>query len=365
MPKRFGLTLDAWPPVDRGAWERATASDDFFADEATAAHWRPASRHQAFYAYARWLTFVRDCRPDDLALTPAARASPTRLNMYLQALANRRLSPMGIAAELQHLLLALRALAPREDWRWLGKLQYAWQKRAQPRDVRQKMVDPRRILDLGLRLMATADECVAPTGRARQFRDGLLIALLIAVPIRRRSLAVLELERNVRIFGPHYIVVLNCEDTKAGHAVEFDLPTCLTPYVSRYVERYRSMFPRAQDQSALWLSSKGGKLGAEAIHALICRQTLAAFGVSIPPHLFRTIAATTIAREAPEKIAVARDLLAHANLTTTVHHYTQAQSVQAARKHGALIEKLRTHTSTAAPRQSTREQTGDSRDVER
>ena len=123
MARRFGLPLDAWPPADRTAWERATARDDFFADDAAAAHWRPASRRQAFYAYSRWLGFVRERWPVELELAPAKRISRKRVQVYVESLSTRGLTPMGIAAELQHLLLALRALAPREDWKWLGKLQ--------------------------------------------------------------------------------------------------------------------------------------------------------------------------------------------------------------------------------------------------
>src|SRR5215831_11251069 len=121
MPKRFGLPLDQWPAADRAAWEHATAGEDFFADDAPAARWRPASRRQAFYAYSRWLGFVRECWPADLELAPAKRISRTRERDYCETLSARPLTPMGIAAELQHLLLALRALAPIEDWQWLVK----------------------------------------------------------------------------------------------------------------------------------------------------------------------------------------------------------------------------------------------------
>ena len=48
---------------------------------------------------------------------------------------------------------------------------------------------------------------------------------------------------------------------------------------------------------------------SDAIYDLVCRRTHAAFGREISPHLFRSIAVTTIARDAPNKIGVARDLL--------------------------------------------------------
>jgi len=250
VPRRIGLLLNEWPVADRIAWERATATDDFFSDDAAAAHWRPKSRQQAYYAYARCLAYVRDYWPETLA---------------------SRLAPMSVAAELQHVLLALRVLAPRENWTWLGKIQYRWQQRARPRDVRHKMIDPRRLLDLGVRLMDTADSQRSPVTRARQFRDGLLIALLVMVPLRRRSLTALQVDQHLRKAGDRFMIVLDCDDTKAGHPVEFDVPKSLSVYFARYLAQYRPMFPRANGLPALWFSSKGCALGADAIYGLVAQ----------------------------------------------------------------------------------------------
>jgi hypothetical protein len=101
------------------------------------------------------------------------------------------------------------------------------------------------------------------------------------------------------------------------------------------------MFPRANGLPALWFSSKGCALGADAIYGLVCRRTKTAFGFGLNPHAFRAIVATAIGREAPGKIAIARDLLTHAKLSTTVRYYTKAQTVQAGREHSALIARLR------------------------
>ncbi len=177
--------------------------------------------------------------------------------------------------------------------------------------------------------------------QARQFRDGLLIAVLVALPLRRRSLTALRLDEHVRRVGGTFHLILDRDDTKSGHALDVDIPNDLAAYFSRYLAQYRPLFPRADVEAELWLSSKGGALGADAIYDLVCRRTQSAFGFAIHPHLFRTIAATTIAREAPENIAMARDLLTHSKLDTTMDYYTKAQTVLAARRHTALLAKLR------------------------
>jgi len=339
MPKAFGLPVTAWPCEDQIAWEKGTATDDFFAEGASASHWRPKSRQQVRYAYGRWLAFLREHYPDAFPVTGSARVTIERTRVYVDHLAER-LTAMSVAAELHHLRLALKVLAPDADWTWLGQWQYRWQRAARPRDRRRQMIDPRRLVTLSIELMETAGEIGSLIEGARQFRDGLLIAILITLALRRRSLESLRIDRQIQRVGDHYAVVLDRDDTKTGEPVEFDVPPWLTPYVSRYLSEYRPRFPKASDQAPLWLSTKGGMLGADAIYDVVCRRTTAAFGISIHPHLFRAIAATAFAREAPEKIAVAGDFLTHANLET-MHYYRQAQTVEASREHAAVIARIR------------------------
>jgi hypothetical protein len=347
MPQRIGLRFQEWPPADRAAWDRGITRTNYF-DDAPASHWRPKTVGDARSAYGRWLAFVQAEDPLALDEAPGERTSAARLRRYCERL-QQRISTMGVAAELQHLLLALCVLAPDQDWAQLRGLKSAYQKRAKPRDKRNRIVDPRRLLRLGLQLMEGADSARTPKAQARCFRDGLLIALLVCRPLRRRSLAALELGRNVQRVGDHYVLALDADDTKAGEPVEFDVPSMLTPYLSRYVEDYRSRFAGANRSRALWLSSKGGALCAEAVYDLVCRRTRDAFGFTIHPHLFRNIAATAIAREAPTLLPVAQALLTHAKAETTHHHYANARSSEAGRLHAATIAKLRSTSARSMP----------------
>ena len=339
MPRRIGVTWEQWPAADRVRWERATSPINRFASEATAAHWSEKTRQQARYAYARWLAYLVAHEPAVLEEPLEARVTAARVQCFV---GERRRTPMTIAAELQHLLLALRAMAPDQDWLWLGKVQYAFAKEARPRERRHKMVDPRRLLALGEQLMDRADGEARPSERARLYRDGLLIVLLTRRPLRLRSLAALTCERHMQRVGDGYVIELDAQDTKSGHPVEFTVPAPLVPRIDTYLSRFRLLFPRAAQTSAFWLSSKGGPLCAEAIYNLVCRRTAKEFGFAINPHHFRNIAATTIAREAPAHVNVARDLLTHANFYTTFQFYCQAQTNAAAQRHGQTIEALRT-----------------------
>jgi integrase/recombinase XerD len=340
MPKAIRLPIDLWPPADRERWLRITMAIDFFDAAATAAHWSAKTRSQAQAAYGRWLSFLNREFPATLRSSLEDRADRARVRAYVEALA-ARIKPMSIAAELGHLILALRKLAPSTDWSWLRQWQYRYEKAAVPREKRYKMVHPSRLVELGRTLMDSANSCQRKIDRACQYRDGLLIALLAYRPLRRRSLAELRLDTHLQRIGNGYVLAMRGENTKSGQALEFPVPEPLVPYLTCYLAHYRLLFPHRQDEQALWLSAKGGALTGHAIYLRVCRRTETAFGVAIHPHLFRAIAATTIVRDAPEQLLVARDLLTHASVDTTLRHYAQAQSVVAGRALAAAFEQRR------------------------
>src|SRR4051794_35968345 len=127
MPNRIGLKFAEWPDADKIAWLKATASKDFFDTEARAAHWRPKSRLQAFYGYGRWLGFLAQHSPEALLLRAADRVDRASVKNFVDALA-QRIAPMSVAADLNHLLLALSVIAPAGDWTWLREWQARWER---------------------------------------------------------------------------------------------------------------------------------------------------------------------------------------------------------------------------------------------
>jgi integrase/recombinase XerD len=64
-----------------------------------------------------------------------------------------------------------------------------------------------------------------------------------------------------------------------------------------------------------------------AVQRRIVVRTGEAFGKPIYPHLFRDIAVTELVDFAPDEIAIASDLLGHADLRTTRKHYIHAQGM--------------------------------------
>ena len=339
MGSRQGLSFSDWPETDRRAWEAALMAPDVFDAGGLAAQWRTATRADAIRGYGYWLKFLANQDPALLELDPAGRATADRLRAYLKALMSR-ISAMGAAAALGHLVLALRAIAPDYDCTDLRAIHNAVQRKARPKDKRGKLVSADRLVALGRQLMCQVErDGVLPDLRA--FRDGLLSALLAARPLRLGNLAGLRVDRHVEIHGDHVVLNLSGNETKNGQPIECWLPDHLVPFFRRYLHEVRPRFYRVASHQGLWPSSKGKPLTAPGIYQIITRRTNAGFGLAIYPHLFRDIAATTLALARPEQALLARDLLHHADFRMTEGHYLHAQTVSAGWSYANQIVSLR------------------------
>ena len=346
MPQRRRLSRAEWPVQDRELFARAVSPTDYFDTSAAGSHWRPKTRYQVEAAYGTWLAFLAATDPDALSEDLVDRTSRLRMRPHVDQMA-ARVTQMSVAAHLNHLVIALHALAPDHDWSWLRKEQRRWQRQARPRERRRKLVHTMQLIELGEALIAAAPTQARMIDQARMYRDGLLIALLASRPMRVRSWSLLEIDRHVLPVGDGgYSITIPAEDTKAARAEEFSVPTSLLPQFTLYLTHYRLLLPAACEHKALWASTQRGALGAEAIYDMVCQRTLASFGFTVTPHLFRHCAATTIAREAPELLPVASGLLAHARLDTTSNYYTPANTVAAARQHAEVLANLRGRLAT-------------------
>ena len=117
--------------------------------------------------------------------------------------------------------------------------------------------------------------------------------------------------------------------------------------MQRYIDEIRPEFIRQHGRwktdvgNRLWVGEGGSVLETRRIAARICRRTEERFGRSIPPHLFRDAAATSIAEQDPEHVQMIRAILGHASLATAESHYNHAGSLEAARRLQHVVADLR------------------------
>jgi integrase/recombinase XerD len=176
---------------------------------------------------------------------------------------------------------------------------------------------------------------------AIRYRDGLMIALLAFIPLRRKNLAALEIGQHlIREGDGWFIIVPRTEIKKNSSSVEAAIPELLVPYLATYLETIRPRMLRRPTCNALWVSPSGGALSYSAIWPIVTRHTVRRLGIRIAPHDGRDAGATTWAIAAPDQIGIARDLLGHSDLRTT-RHYNRARGIEASRAHALVIKGLR------------------------
>jgi integrase/recombinase XerD len=192
-------------------------------------------------------------------------------------------------------------------------------------------VTSERLFALGRTLMDNAIKEFEEPGviskvTAFEYRDGLIIALLAAVPLRRRTLAALRLGLHLVKSGDAWALDIPAHDTKAGQALEFPLSAALSGRIDVYLKDFRKRIPGAQSHDGLWASNKGQPMDDGAIYDMVRQRTREAFGFAVNLHRFRHAAATFWSVQDPSTVRGAKDLLGHASFDETDMHYIMSQS---------------------------------------
>jgi integrase/recombinase XerD len=339
--------IDEWPDKDRNIWLAALRPGDVLEAGGKLSH-RSASTICAYATgYGRWLNWLDCCGLLNEPTAPANRITPDRVRDYAQALAQYD-ATITIINRLEQLKQAAKVMEPRQNWSWIARIEASVRARHQPaRPKRHRLVGIGVLFDLGVDLMKRADS--ESTGRRRfmAYRDGLLIALLAARPLRLRNLAALALGRNIVRRGGAWWIEIDAAETKTREPIEVPWPEALATHLEHYLSEFRP-FPGTRGkhrprpaEGALWLSTEGSPMICASIYDRVVARTRAAFGRPINPHLFRDCAATSVAIDDPVHVGIASQLLGHRGNSTTERHYNQARAVEASRQVQAFLISLR------------------------
>ncbi|MFC3616108.1 hypothetical protein ACFORG_20375, partial [Lutimaribacter marinistellae] len=160
-------------------------------------------------------------------------------------------------------------------------------------------------------------------------RTGLALSLLVNSPIRLESLATLDLKKN---FDPDltslYLSARETKDKKRDQRV-------LMPDVRRqlrdYVAHHRAVVAPAQE-TALFVGSRGKPVAPGYLSQSVGDQCMRLFGKRVTPQVIRNIVAGFIVSQAPERAALASEVLNHATPATTETYRVSAVQIQAADK---------------------------------
>lgn len=351
-PDRYrphAFKFELWPPACREAWDDALQAPGLFDDAKPAANWRPATVtkiRKGFGVYLHWLA-IQGVLEESAA--PANLVSSARAKAYQGALIEIGAAPLTIYNRLQEVNLAMRVLAPHLDWSWLSKAVKRLRKTSHPARAKLAHMQPIHLLtELGADLMIRAhgDARLSAHKRALMYRNGLMITLLARRPFRLMNFAALTLGTSLVLADESGALIFSPDGTKGKRAIDLPFPDTLWRELQIYLNIYRPYLLTLQQVTpsgpvdALWISNEGSGMVDGSIRVAIRKQTAAAYGKHLWPHLFRDCAVTTLVRDAPASARLSRDILFHTSIDMTNAHYNQAQMIDTSRRHMAMMERL-------------------------
>ena len=186
-PDRRCKGLEEWPEPDRLLWQAAQVPGDLLEDGGSRARHGEYANRNAVDSYGRWLAWLDARGLLEPTSSPADRITPFRVSAYVADLEKH-----NSTSTLLHRVKELREVAavmdPSRDWRWLNRIYSQIQARHRPaRPKRPRLVSSLELFELGTGLMARAEREHTKCAGAITYRDGLIIALLAARPLRLRN----------------------------------------------------------------------------------------------------------------------------------------------------------------------------------
>ena len=346
IPKKH-LPFSAWPLEDRTLWARAF-EQDVFDDERTTSHLAAATVTGLRTSYARYLGFLANHNPARLELMAETRIDPDSIRAFVAHL-RESCRDTSVASLLHMLRLTLGFLFPKRNWSWLKTVTKRIKAGAIPRGDRARGATSPELYAIGIKLMATAEAALVSSGEitledaltlenALTYRDGLIIGLLAAVPLRRRTLTALTVNHHLVKTGDRWLLDIPAIDTKTGRPLEFPLPDDLSKRINLYLVRFRGMIPGANNHHGLWPSTRGRPMDDGSIYDAVRRRTTEALGFPVNLHRFRLAAGNLWSIADPANVRGVKDLLGQLSFSTTDKHYIGALSRLAGR---ALTKVLR------------------------
>ena len=355
--KMRSLRIDLWPAADREAWHEALRARVGWRKGGAAAHQRPATNADLQRRYGYFLRFCIDGESFDPNAPVAGHITEARVEAYI-AHVQSIWSSITVFQSARKLSRLAGIIAPDRDFGWLRELVLDLKAIAEP-SVRRPFVSARALMDLGLKLGATGSEMLEanPEKAARLIRDGMIIALLTACPLRARNFAHLELGRSIKIENGHWWIILEAHETKNGRADLRLVPDYLVAPLETYLRRSRPVLTKARAGSSeepprelhdlvgpLWLSCFGRALDEQGLHIITTRETRKTLGVPVNPHAFRAAAANTAAMHGAAMPHLASAILQHSDPRVTEAHYNRVRTFEAA---DALRGMLRGESSSS------------------
>ena len=223
-----------------------------------------------------------------------------------------------------------------------------------PTKTGEQLVGASTIFDLGMEIIENA-RTLGPRDlfAARDYRNGLLLAMAAAVPQRARALSHFEIGRTIMLLERPCLHVRlpgsalklrEHQKENGGYDRVLENPG-LWDAIDEYARVFRPLF---DDGGAMFPSilEVGARVSAPRLGCLVGNLTHAHLGVRVSVHRVRDNVATEASEELLGGGYIAPVLLDNRNPATTMASYDHAQGVRAARDHVKFVASRRSFSST-------------------
>jgi hypothetical protein len=231
------LLICEWPVPDRIAWQAATAPGDILDPGSPLSILAPRTLRNIAQSYGRWLAWLKHRGLLEDGIAPATRVTPERIADYVRDLQQRN-APYTVRNRVRDLLVAMRTMAPAGDWSVLQCAHARLHRQARSSgDKRSRLRASSELFELGLGLMHVTKqvETLTPLKRASRFRDGLMVALLAARPLRLRNFTALAIDRSLIAVDGGWLIRIEAAETKTRRPIEVSVPGELVPWLEEYL----------------------------------------------------------------------------------------------------------------------------------
>jgi integrase len=341
-PKRSrvrSLPFEAWSSADRAAWTAACHPSQRLKRGGAGAHLKEITQTDLKRRYGYFLDFLDRSGLLDQSAPAAGQVNPENVGKYIGEL-NERVGSVTTYGSICKLRRASQLLDPRGDFGWLIELEKDLALVMRPRSKADRLVLTEVLVEAGLTLMTEAESSASRPAKARQFRNGLMVAMLALHPIRLKNFASLEIGRNLVNVDGSWWIALAAIETKENRPDERRIDDLIASALETYLNKYRPLLEGKDKSNGLWLSSQDGRpMTYHAVADAVTRSVREATGIAVSPHMFRTSAASSAALHAEQTPHLGSALLHHRDRRVTEEHYNRASSLSAANDFGRLIRQ--------------------------
>ena len=225
----------------------------------------PRSIEAAWKSYGRLLDILANHSLLDPDIGPAARITFEAVALYFDELRAAGNCNNTIKGRMFHLRTALHIMAPKVNFDWITRPDDVPLDAILKQEPREDLFvpDAKLLFEWGLSLMTDQplpDDAAKRMEACRDYRNGLIIALLAARAPRLGSLAQMRLGKNLSKRNGEYWARLQSMIVKNRRELHYSLPAALTPYIDRYLTEIRPFLLDPVATDAVWGNGDGGRL---------------------------------------------------------------------------------------------------------